>query len=104
MLKKLPEFNAAFLDPDWADTGPGHIYKFIDSNTKPPADKLFDAIYKLTNNIALILPPQINVNEFEKITPYELQRIYLGEDQVLFCLYFGDLAIRIGETELRIDL
>ncbi len=36
----LPPFDAAFLDPDWALSGPSHVYRFQRSNTRPPADML----------------------------------------------------------------
>ena len=38
LLNGLPSFDAAFIDPDWAVTGPDHVYRFIQSNTQPPAD------------------------------------------------------------------
>ena len=40
LLNNLPSVDAAFLDPDWAVTGPDHIYRLIQSNTQPPADML----------------------------------------------------------------
>jgi hypothetical protein len=37
LLNKLPFIDGAFIDPDWAVTGPDHVYCFINSNTRPPA-------------------------------------------------------------------
>ncbi|MHC4286121.1 MAG: methyltransferase domain-containing protein, partial [Planctomycetota bacterium] len=36
LLDELPLVDEAFLDPDWAVTGPDHVYRFIRSNTRPP--------------------------------------------------------------------
>ena len=32
-IKKIPKVDAVFIDPDWAVTGPDHIYRFQQSNT-----------------------------------------------------------------------
>ena len=34
--------------------------------------------------------------------PNERQKLYLGENHELYCLYFGDLAESFCETELRV--
>jgi 16S rRNA G966 N2-methylase RsmD len=103
LLNNLPKINSAFLDPDWADMNINHTYCFKNSNTKPPADILLKTISKITQNIALILPPFIGRSEFSDLLPHELQRIYLDREHVLYCLYFGELAKYVGETELRIN-
>jgi hypothetical protein len=97
-----PSIEAAFLDPDWAISGPNHIFKFKNSNTKPPADILFENVFEITENIALILPPSIDLNELKSLPEHELQSLYLGDSHELYCLYFGDLAQSSRETELRI--
>lgn len=33
---RLPPVDAAFLDPDWAVTGPDHVHRFVHSCTWPP--------------------------------------------------------------------
>jgi len=104
LLSSLPEINSAFLDPDWADSDLNHSYRFINSNTKPPADILLKTIFQLTNNIAIILPPFIDKSEFTDLPLHELQRIYLGNEPVLYCLYFGELAKIFGETDLRFNV
>ena len=53
ILNGLPPVDAAFLDPDWADNETDHKYKFIHSNTRPPADILFERIFRITQNIAV---------------------------------------------------
>jgi len=104
LLNNLPEINSAFLDPDWADTRrSNHTYRFKNSNTHPPADILLKTILRLTKNVALILSPLVDVNEFSDIPSHELQRIYLGSEHALYCLYFGELTNYIGETELRVN-
>jgi len=102
VLKLISKVNAAFLDPDWADADPGHIYRFIQSNTRPPADKLLDMILKLSENVALVLPPFLDAIEFIGLPAHECQKLYLGKNHKLFCLYFGDLADCHGVTTLNI--
>ncbi len=104
ILNKLDSIDAAFLDPDWADTDPDHEYYFINSNTLPPADTLFDRIYKITQNIALVLPPFINTQEFEGFPKHECEKLYLGESHELFCLYLGELVTTFGDTEFHVPI
>ncbi|HNZ10717.1 MAG TPA: RsmD family RNA methyltransferase [Smithellaceae bacterium] len=98
-IKKIPKVDAVFIDPDWAVTGPDHIYRFQQSNTRPPADLVLRNMLKITDNVAIVLPPFISVEEFEGLPKHELEKIYLGESHELFCLYFGDLIRLLGETE-----
>jgi len=98
----LPSVEAAFLDPDWAVTGPNHQYKFIDSNTCPPSDTLLNLIFSKTSNVMLIQPPFINTDEFNKLPAHECEYLYLNNKHELFCLYFGRLARCIGISEYRV--
>lgn len=91
-LKKIPKVDAAFIDPDWAVTGPDHIYRFQQSNTQPPADLVLRNMLNMTDNVAIVLPPFIPVEEFEGLPEHELEKIYLGDSHELFCLYFGDCS------------
>jgi len=100
MLWSITDIDAAFLDPDWANSGPGHVYRFSNSNTKPPADLLLETVFHVTRNVALILPPSLPNTEFQSLPAFEMQSIYLENEHALYCLYFGDLAERIGESEL----
>jgi 16S rRNA G966 N2-methylase RsmD len=102
LLDNLPPVDSAFIDPDWADTGPDHVYRFIHSNTQPPADRLLNKIFEITENAAVVLPPFLNVEEFSSLPEHERERLYLGENHELFCLYFGKLIQSIGETEFRV--
>ncbi len=102
LLNNLPPVDSAFIDPDWAVTGPDHVYRFIQSNTQPPADTLLNKIFEITENAAIVLPPFLNVKEFSSLPEHERERLYLGENHELFCLYFGKLIISIGETEFRV--
>lgn len=104
VLNQVGDINAAFLDPDWALGGPRHVCRFRSSNMQPPADSLLEAILKLTADVALILPPFINLNELEGLPQHELQAIYLEQEHALYCLYFGQLAKTIGNTELSVGV
>jgi 16S rRNA G966 N2-methylase RsmD len=67
VLDRITDVTAAFLDPDWAVSGANHVYKFRQSNTQPPADKLLQKILTRTKNIALILPPYVDTTEFQAL-------------------------------------
>ncbi len=103
LLRVLPSVDAAFLDPDWADTEPDHQYRFINSNTLPPADVLLERIFHITENVALVIPPRAEVNEFNQLPVHEREKLYLNGNHELYCLYFGDLIRRMGETEFRVN-
>jgi hypothetical protein len=94
--------NAAFLDPDWAVTGPDHGFRFLDSNTRPPADGLLDLAFSLTPHVALVLPPRVDRDELAGLPPHELQEMFLGESLELLVLFFGDLAQRPGITRFSV--
>lgn len=102
ILKNAYPFDSAFLDPDWAVTGPQHVYMFRESNTYPPADKLLEEVLEFTPNTALVLPPFIDICELAGIPAHERQALYFGKNQELYCLYFGNLACTNGPTELRL--
>jgi 16S rRNA G966 N2-methylase RsmD len=102
VLRQLPHIDAAFIDPDWASTGPEHVYHFIRSNAKPPADKVLYKIFEKTENVAIVLPPLIKVQEFDNLPEHERQKLYMGENHELFCLYFGRLIKSVGETEFHV--
>lgn len=99
---RLPAVDAAFLDPDWAITGPGHVHRFNRSTTKPPADTLLERVSRATATAAIVLPPQIDVTEFVSLPPHERQKLFLEGSHELYCLYFGLLARSAGETECRL--
>lgn len=103
ILETLENIDSAFLDPDWAVTGPDHVYRFKNSNTKPPADLLLQRVLGVTPNIALILPPYIDKGELLGLPHHEQQTIYLEGELALFCLYFGDLIREVGETILKVE-
>lgn len=102
ILKGLPAIDAAFIDPDWADTGPDHEYRFQQSNTKPPADVVLKNMLEITGNVAIILPPLIKVEEFEGLPEHECESLYLGERHELYCLYFGELIRSKGMSEFKV--
>lgn len=101
LLGSVQGIDAAFLDPDWAVTGPEHVCRFRQSNMRPPADTLLKKVLGMTANVALILPPTIDLREIEDLPPHELQTIYLGGNHALYCVYFGALAQTRGQSELR---
>jgi hypothetical protein len=101
ILDGCPAIDAAFLDPDWAVTGPEHVYRFRSSNTRPPADVLLERALALTPDVAIVLPPLLDIRELEGLPVHERQELYLGESHELYCLYFGSLARSSGVTQLR---
>ena len=101
LLGSLQGIDAAFLDPDWAVTGLEHVCRFRQSNMRPPADVLLQKVLGMTEHVALILPPSIDLREIENLPPHELQTIYLEGSHALYCVYFGALAQTQGESELR---
>jgi len=98
----LPPVDAAFLDPDWAVTGPDHVHHFLRSTTRPPADRLLERTLAATGNVALVLPPRLDLSELEGLPPHERQELSLEGSLELYCLYFGELAASIGRTELHV--
>jgi SAM-dependent methyltransferase len=98
----LPGVDAAFLDPDWAVTGPDHVHCFRRSSTRPPADVLLDRVFRATRNVALILPPALDIHELDGLPAHEREKLYLDGHHELYCLYFGDLAACFRETEFRV--
>jgi hypothetical protein len=104
ILNGLPTVDAAFIDPDWAVTGPDHEYRFQRSNTQPPADVVLRNMLKITDNVAIVLPPFIKTEEFEGLRKHEREKLYLGESHELNCLYFGGLKRLVGATEFRVKI
>ena len=100
--KAIPDIDAAFLDPDWAVSGPDHEYRFRNSNTRPPSDLLLNLIFLKTKNVTLIQPPFVDPEEFKHLPPHECEKLYLNGQHELFCLHFGDLANIIGDSEYRV--
>lgn len=100
VLRQAQGIDAAFLDPDWAVTGPEHVYRFLRSNMRPPADNLLEKVLHLTQDIALVLPPFIDLQELQDLPAYELQTIYLEGAHALYCVYLGALATTVGKTEM----
>jgi SAM-dependent methyltransferase len=100
VLRQAQGINAAFLDPDWAATGPEHVYRFLRSNMHPPADALLERILLKTQDIALVLPPFIDLQELTGLPVHELQTIYLEGAHALYCVYLGALATTTGKTEM----
>ena len=98
----LPRVDAAFLDPDWAVTGPEHVHRFRQSSTRPPADALLERTFLAARNVALVLPPNLNIDEFDILPAHERQKLYVAQRHELYCLYFGDLAVSLSETEFRV--
>ena len=96
---RFPAFDAAFLDPDWAITGPEHVHRLKRSTMRPPADALLERVFQTTGAAAIVLPPQMDVGEFNWLPPHERQKLFLERSHELYCLYFGALARATGETE-----
>lgn len=101
-LELIPNVDSAFIDPDWAVSGENHVFRFLNSNTNPPSDKLLELINTKTPNITLIQPPKIDKKEFEILLPHECEYLYLNNQHELYCLHFGKLTKLIGETKFEI--
>lgn len=101
LMRLVSMADSAFLDPDWAVTGPRHRYLFRQSNMRPPADVLLNSVLTRTPNVALILPTEVGLRELENLPPHERQSLYLDGQHVLYCLYFGALAQKCEPSELR---
>jgi 16S rRNA G966 N2-methylase RsmD len=99
---RLPPVDAAFLDPDWAVPGPAHVHRFVNSSTRLPADALLEKTLSVTPNAALVLPPTLNVCELDRLPPHERQKLSMNQSHELYCLYFGKLAISLGDTEFHV--
>ena len=95
------KIDAALIDPDWADTGTAHVYRFVDSTTRPPSDWILEYLGDFTENITLVQPPLVEKREFDQLQPHELERLYLSGNHELSCLHFGQLLKTIGDTEFR---
>ncbi|MBN2348794.1 MAG: RsmD family RNA methyltransferase [Bacteroidales bacterium] len=102
ILDLIPNIDAAFIDPDWATTGDNHVFRFLNSNTRPPSDKLLESIFKKTLNITIIQPPYIDRAEFKKLPSHEFEILYLNGNPELYCLHFGELALLKGESRFDI--
>jgi 16S rRNA G966 N2-methylase RsmD len=100
-LERLPPFDSALLDPDWAVAGPGHVFRFKDSNTRPPADRLLLTVLERTRDVALVLAPSVDERELDDLPAHERQSLFLGGSHELYCLYFGSLARQHGPTTFR---
>jgi tRNA1(Val) A37 N6-methylase TrmN6 len=98
----LTGIDAAFLDPDWAVTGPNHVHRYRRSSTRPPADVLLSRVFRATQNVALVLPPTLDIHELDGLPSNERQRLCMNGKHELYCLYFGNLATCPGETEFRV--
>jgi hypothetical protein len=98
-LRSCAPFDSAFLDPDWAVTGPDPIHRFRPSNTGPPADQLLQEAPALTADVAIVLPPFIDVRELEGLRDHHRQRLYPDGKFALIRLYFRSLARIHRETK-----
>jgi len=94
--------DAALIDPDWSDTGSNHVYRFLDSTTRPPSDWILEYLGDYTENITLVQPPFVDEREFDHLLPHELEWLYMSGKHELYCLHFGELRRTTGNTEFRI--
>ena len=104
VLRALPDIDAVFIDPDWAVTGADHEYRFRRSNTRPPADVVLEELFRITDNVAIVLPPYIRTEEFEGLPDHERESLFMGNSHELYCLYFGELKQVVGVSEFAADV
>lgn len=101
LLAAIPDRDAAFLDPHRAVTGEDHVYRFINSDTGPPSDRLLEEVILITTSVTLVRRPCIGQEEFDGLPPHECKRQYLNGSFELPCLHFGRPARSIGNSEFR---
>jgi len=104
VLNKISKIDGAFLDPDWAEVGNSkhtHISRL--SDMQPSANELFNAVSQMTENVILRLPREMDLSELKHLPPHKLEKVYLDNDFKFYCVYFGELRERVGDTELRVS-
>ena len=69
-------------------------------STRPPADLLLDRVFRATRNVALVLPPTLNMQQLDGLPRNERQQLYMDGNRELYCLYFGDLATCFGRDRI----
>lgn len=57
---------------------------------------------KITENVAIVLPPFINIQEHDDLPKHKRDKIYLNKRTELFCLYFGTLKRFVRETVFHV--
>lgn len=103
VIKTIGKIDSAFLDPDWAKAGDSkenHVSDF--SQMIPPADLLLKEVFKKTNNICLRLPKEFDLKKLSVLPEHEIESVYLDNSLKFYCVYFGDLIINTGNTELKV--
>lgn len=104
ILSSFSKIDAIFTDPDWALPGNAKgdhvssIYKM-----GPPIDRLFKNLNRFTDNIAIRLPKETNLDELVDFPPHEIEAIYLDNKLKFYTVYFGDLMREVGGTELFVN-
>lgn len=97
------DFEAAFLDPDWAKPGDekgNHVSELSEMN--PPADILLAKVFKKTQNVCLRLPKSFNLEKLSNLPLHEVEAVYLENELKFYCIYFGCLMKIEGNSELRV--
>lgn len=79
----VPKVEAAILDPVWGESI---------SNMSPPLKELIHLVEKFTENIACILPPDIDEKSMRFFETDEIESLYLDGKKALLCMYKGNLA------------
>jgi 16S rRNA G966 N2-methylase RsmD len=95
LLARLANCDAAFLDPEWNKAGDSpekHTRSLHDM--QPPADDLVQVIMKITPNIALRLPKEIDKQQLDSLGEHELEENCLQGELKFYTAYFGKLRIR----------
>ncbi len=63
-----------------------------------------DRVFRVTDDVALVLPPYIDALEFEGLPKNARELLYLGKSHELYCLYFEEFISTLGETEFRMQI
>lgn len=97
------EFDSAFLDPDWAKVGESkenhvmELYQMV-----PNAEILLEKVFKKAKNVCLRLPKEFDLNKLNLLSSHESEAVYQDDKLKFYCIYFGSLIKKEGNTELRV--
>ena len=66
--------------------------------TRPPADALLERILMITENVAIVLPPFLDIRELENLPLHERQKFYIGKTHERYCPIHNSLRPEVKTT------
>lgn len=103
IVVQLLGVGAVYADPEWSlpsHKKGDHVTSIF--QTDPPVDKLFRQLNKITLNIAIRLPKEIEIEHLKDFPAHEVEATYLDGRFKAYTLYFGDLIRNVGFTKLEV--